>query len=244
MKIACLCPTYGRPELLANAIAQFERQDYPAADRRLFALDDSGLLRDQDGDGWELTSIVSRFPSLPHKYNMLLAFATAWHADAVVVWEDDDIYLPWHLRANAEALDLRPWAHPRMVGSLYTGEYQEELAEGRFHAALAFRIDFLVQLGGWPATLRADFDQRLIAKANELGGQPAMPDVDLPPSYVFRWGSTGHIHGQSFMLAPADEGWYHRVPKPRGDAVDRIEPRMDAETEAVWSARQGGRQNE
>ena len=34
--VACLCPTYRRPSrLLANAIACFEHQDYPAQRRRL-----------------------------------------------------------------------------------------------------------------------------------------------------------------------------------------------------------------
>ena len=44
MKVACLCPTYGRPRLLANALAQFQAQTHPAEDRRLFILEDAGQI--------------------------------------------------------------------------------------------------------------------------------------------------------------------------------------------------------
>ena len=43
------------------------------------------------------------------------------------------------------------------------GTIQEEDATGRFHASLAFTRQAFEQVGGWPLTLRGDFDQQLIA---------------------------------------------------------------------------------
>jgi Glycosyltransferases involved in cell wall biogenesis len=43
MMISCLCPTYKRPTLLANAIACFLQQDYDGP-AELIVLDDAGEL--------------------------------------------------------------------------------------------------------------------------------------------------------------------------------------------------------
>jgi len=64
----CLCPTYGRPRMVQNAVACFLAQDYPVDRRRLLILDDAGQIPAQKGDGWEVFSMSERFESLPAKY--------------------------------------------------------------------------------------------------------------------------------------------------------------------------------
>ena len=108
MNILCLCPTYGRPRLVANALACFLAQDYPEEKRRLVILDDAGQIPASQADGWAVISMPVRYNSLPDKYNALLSMErvlrpnSRW--DAVAVWDDDDIYFPWHLSAAAKAL--------------------------------------------------------------------------------------------------------------------------------------------
>ncbi|MCA9062125.1 MAG: hypothetical protein KDA96_03675 [Planctomycetaceae bacterium] len=74
-------------------------------------------------------------------------------------------------------------------------------------ASLAFTRQAFEQGGGWPLTLRGDFDQQLISRLNSIGpaGDPCQ---QAAPSYVFRWSSTGAYHGQTFMISPDDEEWY------------------------------------
>ncbi len=190
MRLLVLCPTYGRPRLLANAVACFEAQTYP--DRRMVILDDAGQIAPQTGLGWELFSTPERFASLPLKYDWLLHQARGdW--DAAVVWDDDDIYLPWHLSAVADALwqgttttvdpnvaphashrdrwgaytselvrsnIARAWSHPRRVWSLYTGTLQQEDAAGRFYGSLAVGRTLLEQLGGWLGVMPPGHDRR------------------------------------------------------------------------------------
>ena len=103
MNLCCLMPTYGRPSLVQNAIACFLAQDYPAKRRRLLILDDAGQIAPQEGDGWSLCSTPIRMPTLIAKYAALEAVDAGW-ADAFVIWDDDDIYLPWHLSAHAIVL--------------------------------------------------------------------------------------------------------------------------------------------
>ena len=72
MNVLCLCPTYGRPRVVANAVACYLAQDYPEASRKLLILDDAGQIESQDHAGWQVISTPERFPSLPAKYNAML----------------------------------------------------------------------------------------------------------------------------------------------------------------------------
>ncbi|MBL8808538.1 MAG: glycosyltransferase family 2 protein [Planctomycetaceae bacterium] len=205
--VSCLCPTYRRPKLLENSIACFLAQDYPADRRELIVLDDAGELLNQTGEGWQIISIPRRFRSLPEKFNALAGLA---RGEILIVWEDDDIYLPHHISSHVAAMNGHLWSKPSKVLSDYTGQIEEEDATGRFHASLAFtRLAFEVA-GGWPLTMRGDFDQQLIARFTGLG--PAGDPCALASSsYVFRWGSTGAYHGQALMKGPDDENWYIRA---------------------------------
>ena len=202
--VSCLCPTYRRPKLLENSIACFLAQDYPADRRELIVLDDAGELQNQTGEGWQIISIGRRFRSLPEKFNALAGLA---RGEILVVWEDDDIYLPHHISSHVNAMEGHLWSKPSKVLSDYTGQIQEEDATGRFHASLAFTRQAFEQVGGWPLTLRGDFDQQLIASLAAIG-PPADPFNVAVPGYVFRWSSTGAYHGQALMSGPENETWY------------------------------------
>ena len=87
MFITALCPTYRRPKLLANAIAQFQAQDHP--DKEMIILDDAQQILEQSGENWRLYSAAARYPSLPEKYAAMIALADP-RTEAFVIWEDDD----------------------------------------------------------------------------------------------------------------------------------------------------------
>jgi len=157
------------------------------------------------------------------------------HPDLVLVWDDDDVYLPWHISSYVEALqqprihhqpsELRPgWVHPTIVWTDYPGRLIQEIATGRFHGSLGVSWELLDLLEGWVTTKRADFDQQMIAKLHK-SLPPSRPPVRYPPSYIFRWGSTGGAHCQSHMKTPANETWYEdyamlATPQPyRGELV-------------------------
>ncbi|MBL8818717.1 MAG: glycosyltransferase family 2 protein [Planctomyces sp.] len=205
--VSCLCPTYRRPKLLENSIACFLAQDYPTDRRELIVLDDAGELQSQNSEGWQIISIPRRFRSLPEKFNALAGLA---RGEILVVWEDDDIYLPHHISSHVAAMNGYLWSKPSKVLSDYTDQIEEEDATGRFHASLAFTRLAFEQVGGWPLTLRGDFDQQLISRLNSIGpaGDPCSV---VSPSYVFRWRSTGAYHGQALMRGPDDEQWYQRA---------------------------------
>lgn len=204
MNVLCLMPTYGRTsELLANALACFEWQDYDRSRLRLTVFDDEGFLDRQTSPmGWNVSTMVERRRNLGRKYNEMVA-GDNW-ADAFCVWDDDDIYLPWHVSSVVAALTSSPWAHPVNVWSTYTGRPELENAAGRFHGSLAVRKS----CASWVDTLSADFDQQMLAKLAMTNGGPGRPDRDAPPSYVFRWADTGSHHCQAYMRSATDTTWW------------------------------------
>ena len=137
--------------------------------------------------------------------------STLWwelaRGEILVVWEDDDIYLPNHISSHVTAVEDHLWSKPSNVLSDYTSHIQEEDATGRFHASIALSRQGMVKCGGWPLTLRGDFDQQFIASLSGLGVHRD-PCAIASPSYVFRWGSAAAYHGQALMRGPEDEAWY------------------------------------
>jgi hypothetical protein len=244
MRILCLCPTYGRPRLVANALACFLAQDYPTDKRKLLILDDLGQLPSEDGKDWELISTRERFPSLPAKYNAMLVaegFPDSFPWDAVAVWDDDDIYLPWHLPSAAAALgtgsvrSCKPsqiWSLHRPFGAEGPGPWLEPGA-GRFHCSLVIASWTLRELGGWIQTRRADFDQQQIkATAPAVDMLPHCPE--RCPGFVYRWASTNAAHCSALMRSPDNEDWYDRYWPRDATPVGRLLPGFDDETLRVY----------
>lgn len=230
--VSCLCPTYQRPGMLANVVACFLAQDYPPDRRELIILDDAGQYASCSADGWHLISLNHRFRSLPEKYN---AIAGLSKGEILIVWEDDDIYLPSHISNHVLALQHGDFSKPSKILSLYTEKLQEEPASGRFHGSIAFKRSLFNTINGWPLSQRGDFDQELMTRLSQHGKL-----VDTcqygSPCYVFRWGSTNSYHGQSAMHSPTDEQWYDRCQDSGESAkVDRFSPVFDTQSREIIS---------
>ncbi len=235
MNIVCLCPTYGRrPELLENTIACFDRQDYPADKRRLFLFDDLGTLDGvviedlRDGPtGMPIVSQHDRCLSIADKYSAMLA-RIDFPFDAVAVWDDDDVYFPWHLSAHVEALRGNDWSKPSHVWTAAAQPPILESSAGRFHGSIAIRRECLERVGGWVQTRRADFDQQMMARL-DANGRCGDPCDFSPPSYVYRWQTTSAGHCSWLMSAPANEDWYDRYqpdhPEPIAVLSTAVRPR-------------------
>jgi hypothetical protein len=221
-------PTYGRPTLVQNAIACFLAQDYPADRRRLLIFDDAGQIAPQSGEGWTVWSTSVRAKTLAAKYVELNRLDAGW-ADAFVIWDDDDIYLPWHLSAHAAALQKAQWSHPVEIWSLAGGTPTLARTGGGYWASSAVRVELLNSVGGFVQSERADFDQANLRAWRDHGGAPGRPER---PSFVYGWGRSKHV--SSLMISPDNKEWYskHKIGESR--RVERITPAMDAQTQDLY----------
>lgn len=231
MRIACLCPTYGRPHLVENTIAQFQRQTYPSHLRKLVILEDAGQIATQGGNGWQLHGRSERFPSLPAKYEELVRLAG--DCDAYAIWDDDDIFLPWHLEAHAAAMTDAAWSHPRQIMTIANRVVRREACAGRFWSAMTCRRDAWnkVVAGGWYGQRRADFDQQFLRHLSGIG-PPGRPDDGYRLSYVYGWGRSQHA--SSAMAGHGDENWYGKVGMTRAGRVELLRPTLDTDTKLAY----------
>ncbi len=111
MKITVLTPTFNRPQCLGRLVRCFLDQTYH--DKQLVILDDACQHPATVGDRWRIVAWPCRFPTLGHKRNALLDLAGC--AQAIVYWDDDDLYLPHALSACVAALEQHPWAQSTLV---------------------------------------------------------------------------------------------------------------------------------
>lgn len=210
MRFVCLCPTYGRrPDLIANAVWQFQRQTH--RDAVLLFIDDLGTIDTSDcylvGMSWRwsqddrvrVMSLEERSPSLPSKYldGWLLA---GNDFDAVAVWDDDDLYLPMHLEYHAMALRSSRFSKPSKVLSTYSGSPVIEDASGRFWGSCAMSWNIFAD--GLSMSDACRYDQESIGNFTRYG---VADTCDFgPPQYIYRWGETQSAHASGYGTSD----WY------------------------------------
>lgn len=212
MKIAAVCCTYLRPQQLGQMIHCFLRQDYPAALRELVILDDAGQYESQVGDGWRLLSTPCRFPTLGWKRNAAASLVSADVA-ALAVWDDDDVYLPWALRASAAALRDAAWSRPSVVLHPHPdGTLRRHLTGGLFHGGWAYRREAFDAVGGYPAEMNNGEDQGLAARLKAAGAAEADPiRLGFEPFYVYRWGASPGGGAGGWHLSGLGPAGYERL---------------------------------
>ncbi len=228
-KLACLCCTYARPQLLAQALESYLRQDYPSDRVELIVLDDAGQYVSQvhkSPKRWQIVSTTQRFRTLGEKRNATAALVSD-DVDAYVVWDDDDIYLPWTLKAHGAALVQAPWSLPSRVLVERPKDYRLANKEtgGLFHSAWAFSRELFAEVGGYPF-MQSGQDQALAKrfrerhKAERLVADPIALGFD--PFLVYRWATTGSWH----ISALDRRCGYQRLARQRhhGTPIEEVQP--------------------
>ena len=211
--VTCLCPTYGRFERLRDALACFLLQDYPR--RRLLILNDGPPLELVPGRtharfaGAEVRILnrPERMPTLGHKRQLLLEQA---QAPVVAHWDDDDLYLPWHLGRCVEALRSSGRAACVKPDSAWyaVGPRDDFTVRGVrhniFEGQMVFRRRRAVEFGGYPPQVSGQ--ARALLEAFQDAGELKEFGPEPSPSYVYRWGD-----GLQHISARGDSAHGHRA---------------------------------
>ena len=202
--VTALCPTYGRFSLLREALACFLAQDYP--NKQLIILNDAPepiLLTTH----YSLLTLVNRpapFANLGEKRQWLLERAAS---PLCAHWDDDDLYLPWHLSMCVEFLLERPefkCVKPHGAWYMPDGEVHG-IHHNMFEGQFVFDRERALGLGGYPPKHSGQAAElmRKFYKAGQFRQFEPWPG----PSYVYRWGQgIGHISSLGDPEKAPDEG--------------------------------------
>ena len=238
--VTALCPTYGRFERLRDAVACFLKQDY-AGEVGLLILNDAPVpiaLRTtkteddefEDDGGRVRIRVVnapSRYPTLGHKRQALLEMA---ETELVTHWDDDDLYLPWHLTMLAARLQRRNLGLWASDFGLWTSDLGLSCVKPRaawwavgpadswelrgpchnvFEGQMLFRRRRALDLGGYPPKVSGQAKALLgaFARAGELETwNPRRPDI----SYIYRWSDGLHHISGSGNTTKSHTGFAHK----------------------------------
>ena len=235
MKIACLCSTFNRPAQLAEAVESFLRQTYPANLRELIILDDAGQYAPDACDHLEGVKLVTtrhRFRTLGEKRNACAALVSP-DVEAYAVWDDDDIYLPWHLEAMAAVFAMGyQWSRPAEVWLDKRTRLERRATKGLFHGSWGFTREAFYHVGGYPP-MQSGQDQALAGRFKKAGINSVSPsefvtpstnssDADrfqlALPSYIYRW----HTYPGARHISALGKDGYHLRGKERFEHVDHV----------------------
>ena len=186
--VGCRMPTFGRPELLNEAVESFLRQDYPGP-KKLYILNDlPGSTYCIDHDEVTIENSSDRFPTLGDKFNHLIG---SMECDIVVNWSDDDIRLPWAISTIVEKLADRDVFTGVGFWYMESGEIQKF---DPLHCAgvLAYRYHVWSELNGY-APMNSGEDWEFY---NRISARFPLrhSNLDYQNAYfIYRW-NTGFGH--------------------------------------------------
>ena len=215
--------------MLANVVKCFLDQTYTNA--TLHVLDDASTFDTQSGDRWLLTATGKRYPSLWLKYNELIKNS---ESDIIVIWEDDDVYLPDHLKNIADV--HQPGLNWYLTRSILS-THKEPIGSAHYrdigpthHGSWAYNRAMIQSVGGYTDENVLNGDMRLRPRLLEVS-RPIRYGQLSTATYVYRW-QRGLYNGSQ----RGQKGWsnlWKRLGKRKVPHVGRLIPAYDSETRSL-----------
>lgn len=205
--VSCICLTYGRPEVLEEAIYSFLQQEY-AGRKELIVLNDYvGQTLHFDHPEVRVFNLPVRLHTVGEKMNAAVALASH---DLLFVWDDDDIYLPHRLSFSVEHFDpQKGFFKPRTALVLDNGELRGP-AHYLFHVGSCYSRKRFDAVGGY-AHEGTGYDL-LFEKRLEAHFPGSTATYEIRPEeiyYLYRWGGTGSYHMSQFGALKQGENVGH-----------------------------------
>lgn len=227
MRITAICPTYNRTHLLPNVLAMFHAQTH--VDKRLIILDDAGQVASQSMPGVNIISHRTRFGTLGAKFDYLVRAAI--HDDpmgGIVLFEDDDVYLPQYMELHAEMLEAGRVSMPRRkMANDGVGFGKWHYTENTHHGCWGFLPAHYAVCGGYDVTKSEGFDTDFCGRLQQCGTSDPWPEPEIP-QYIYRW-FTASKNGSAFGA-----GIMESQGLPEKVRVGRIVGEFDEETERYY----------
>lgn len=243
-KITCLCPTRGRFETLKESVSFFLLQDYPNKEMVVFNNHPTDIIAHPKLAKHNVRIVNAGDYSsntITEIYRDALA-SISEDTEYVAVWDDDDVYFPWHLSANMEQLLKSNKGAVRAQSGFWQHNPDVTLISNNLEASMIARKDLIFFD---PLTdAKKSFHPHLswvdsVQKNNDFAHYDAV-------SAMFRWSygrQTAHLQtvgphknnddgaGQILKPVAVDHIYYDAVAKASSDLNEGIETCID---KAKW----------
>ena len=190
--VSCICPTYGRVELLEESIHSFLLQDYPGPKELIILNDYAQQALIIDHPEVQVINETSPFHSVGDKYNAAVAHAAH---DLIFVWHDDDIYLPHRLSYSVCHFDWEtPFFKPTQAWFWNDGQLSGP-EQNVFHGGCCWPRTVHHHLDGY-ASINLGYDISFEERwSKRWGATPPLYSIQADEIfYIYRWAGTGSYH--------------------------------------------------
>ena len=206
-EVSCICLTYGRTEVLEEAICSFLQQDY-AGRKELIVLNDyAGQSLTFDHPEVQVVNVARRFRTVGEKMNAAVALASH---ELLFVWDDDDIYLPHRLSFSVSRFEPHKGFFKPDKAWLWNDGKLSGPTKNIFHSGSCWSRELFDAVRGYAAE-GTGYDlifEHLLEQ--QFPGSTATYDIRPEEIYyLYRWSGTGSYHMSGFGGYTAGENVGH-----------------------------------
>jgi glycosyltransferase involved in cell wall biosynthesis len=188
---SCLCLTYGRPALLEEAVESFLRQEGEVPRELIVVNDHPAQEIVCDAPGVHVFNLPRRLKTLGEKRNLSVALSRYKN---LLIWDDDDIYLPWRVEAATNLLTENDGFRCPYAWVMNNDHLAPEIEHNFFHGCMGVNRALYEAAGGYPfmnGGEDAAFEKRLKNARLKYSDTVQLPADQL--FYIYRW-KHGHYH--------------------------------------------------
>jgi hypothetical protein len=229
MKIDCLMGTYARHALACEALACFLQQS-ELWNATLLVYNQHPVPLRVDHPKVRVVNEAPPPGSLRYIKKRMLEFADP-AADLIHWWDDDDLYLPWHLKDCLDHIGTNvAWKPASSWVSLANVTYSREA--NTFEGSWVFRSDYLKAAR---LDTHLDYIEHPVFLQTLDAGKLATTDLEGRTSYIYRW-ATGAEHLSGYGGFASEEVQRHHVElwRERSNDVSADGKLVPADMTARW----------
>lgn len=191
--VSCQCITYGRLELLEEAIQSFLLQDYPGWKELVILNDVPGVQLSmkfpREKEEIRIYNEEVRYATIGEKRN---ACVDLCQGEIICPWDDDDISLPWRISTIVQEMKNYQYYKPGRFWFISSGVLHPVPKKNVAHAMGGWSKSLWKEMGMYPKIQSGqDVEFEHSVRAYKMKDCHSIPIESL--FYIYRWG-TGHYH--------------------------------------------------
>ena len=230
-KVSCQCITYGRTNLLDEAVEAFLQQDYIGEKELVMLNDYSELTITCDVPNVRIFNFKNRIKSVGEKREICVSLCKG---DIIFPWDDDDISLPHRISYSLQQMKNKHYYKANKLWFWKNGVLSEEPKETIAHAMGAWSVEVFKEVGGYPL-IQSGQDQAM----EELFKKTQYRNVeDIPIEhiyYIYKFPGTKSYHlsasgygkgfeeAEKYVKKKNIKGIHHIIPNWSQDYIKMVE---------------------